>query len=79
MTIPDERVGGSLSIPTQTGLKGLRDLAKISPCRTATQRNFRNRFRGFLKLEHGPQNAKAVSDFVDPVSSDWSSGPDRAG
>jgi hypothetical protein len=35
MAIPGERDRSALSIPTQTGVKGLRALAKILLCRTA--------------------------------------------
>jgi hypothetical protein len=38
MAIPDERKV-TLSIPTQTAMKGLRDAAKISPCRSAMRRD----------------------------------------
>jgi hypothetical protein len=40
----------ALSIPTQTAMKGLRDAARLSLCRSAMKRHFRNRFRRFLKL-----------------------------
>jgi hypothetical protein len=39
MAIPDERKV-ALSIPTQTAMKGLRDAARISICRTATNATF---------------------------------------
>jgi hypothetical protein len=35
MAIPGERDRSALSIPTQTGVKGLRALEKILLCRTA--------------------------------------------
>jgi hypothetical protein len=38
MAIPDERLI-ALSIPTQTGMKGLREPAEISPCRSAVGRD----------------------------------------
>jgi len=38
MAIPDERKV-ALSIPTQTAMKGLRDAAEISLCRSAMQRD----------------------------------------
>jgi hypothetical protein len=37
MAIPGERDGQALSIPTQTGVKGLRALEKIMLCRTAAR------------------------------------------
>jgi hypothetical protein len=39
MAIPGERDRSALSIPTQTGVKGLRALEKILLCRTAAQRD----------------------------------------
>jgi hypothetical protein len=38
MAVPDERKI-ALSISTQTGMKGLRELMKISACRNATRRD----------------------------------------
>jgi len=47
MAIPDERKI-ALSIPTQTAMKGLRDAAEISPCRSAMRREiFEIEFTGF--------------------------------
>jgi hypothetical protein len=39
MAIPDERDDPTLSIATQTAVKGLRELRKIMLCRTATRRD----------------------------------------
>jgi hypothetical protein len=39
MAIPGERDRSALSIPTQTGVKGLRALEKILLCRSAAQRD----------------------------------------
>jgi hypothetical protein len=39
MAIPGERDRSALSIPTQTGVKGLRALEKILLCRTAARRD----------------------------------------
>jgi hypothetical protein len=47
MAIPDERKV-ALSNPTQTAMKGLRDAAKISLCRSAMRRDiFEIDFTGF--------------------------------